>query len=38
MLRLVLNETVMYPFHVLQKWNARNDRSMVVYAEFSAPG
>jgi SAM-dependent methyltransferase len=38
MLQLVLNETVMYPFHVLQKWNARNDRSMVVYAEFSAPG
>jgi len=34
-LRLVLNEAVMYPLHVLQKLNVRNPRSMVIYAEFS---
>lgn len=36
-LRIVLNEGVMYPLHLLQKLNARNPRSMVIYAEFS-PG
>ena len=35
-LRIVLNEWVMYPLHWLQKLNARNPRSMVIYAEFSA--
>jgi len=35
-LRLVLNEAVMAPLHWLQKLNARNPRSMVIYAEFSA--
>src|SRR6266513_2550756 len=34
-LRVVLNEAVMYPLHLLQKLNARNQRSMVIYAEFS---
>jgi SAM-dependent methyltransferase len=34
-LRLLLNETVMYPFHLLQKLNAGNGRSMVLYAEFA---
>jgi SAM-dependent methyltransferase len=34
-LRLVLNEAVMYPLHLLQKLNVRNPRSMVIYAEFS---
>jgi SAM-dependent methyltransferase len=34
-LRLLLNETVMYPFHLLQKLNAGNGRSMVIYAEFT---
>ncbi len=34
-LRIVLNEAVMYPLHLLQKLNARNPRSMVIYAEFS---
>lgn len=38
LLRIVLNEAVMYPFHVLQKRNAGNDRSLVVYAEFAFPG
>jgi SAM-dependent methyltransferase len=33
-LRLVLNEWVLYPLHLLQKMNARNPRSMVIYAEF----
>jgi SAM-dependent methyltransferase len=37
-LRIVLNEAVMYPFHLLQKLNARNPRSMVIYAEFSQAG
>jgi SAM-dependent methyltransferase len=37
LLRLVLNETLLYPFHVLQKLSARNDRSLVVYAEFATP-
>jgi SAM-dependent methyltransferase len=37
LLRIVLNEVVMYPFHVLQKLSAGNDRSLVVYAEFSVP-
>jgi SAM-dependent methyltransferase len=37
LLRLVLNETMLYPFHVLQKLGARNDRSLVVYAEFAVP-
>jgi SAM-dependent methyltransferase len=36
-LRIVLNEAVMYPFHLLQKINAGNARSMVIYAEFSLP-
>jgi len=35
LLRLVLNDAVMYPLHLLQKLNARNPRSMVIYAEFS---
>jgi SAM-dependent methyltransferase len=35
-LGVVLNEWVMYPLHWLQKLNARNPRSMVIYAEFSA--
>lgn len=35
-LRLVLNEWVLSPLHWLQKLNARNPRSMVIYAEFSA--
>ena len=35
-LGLVLNETVLSPLHWLQKLNARNPRSMVIYAEFSA--
>jgi SAM-dependent methyltransferase len=35
-LGVVLNEWVMYPLHLLQKINARNPRSMVIYAEFSA--
>lgn len=34
-LRLVLNEAVMYPLHLLQKLNRRNPRSLVLYAEFS---
>lgn len=34
-LGLVLNEVVMAPLHWLQKANARNPRSMVIYAEFS---
>lgn len=34
-LRMVLNEVVMYPLHLLQKLNARNPRSMVIYAEFT---
>ena len=34
-LRLLLNEVVMYPLHLLQKLNARNARSMVIYAEFT---
>ena len=34
-LRIALNDTVMYPFHLLQKANADNPRSMVIYAEFS---
>jgi SAM-dependent methyltransferase len=38
LLRIVLNETVMYPFHVLQKLSAGNDRSLVVYAEVTVPG
>jgi SAM-dependent methyltransferase len=38
LLRVFLNETVMYPFHVLQKLSAGNDRSLVVYAEFAVPG
>jgi SAM-dependent methyltransferase len=38
LLRIVLNETVMYPFHVLQKLSAGNDRSLVLYAEFATPG
>jgi SAM-dependent methyltransferase len=37
LLRLVLNETLLYPFHVLQKLSARNERSLVVYAEFATP-
>jgi SAM-dependent methyltransferase len=36
-LGLILNETVMYPFHVLQKLCGRNERSMVIYAEFTLP-
>jgi len=36
LLKIVLNEFVMYPFHQLQKMNAGNGRSMVIYAEFSA--
>jgi SAM-dependent methyltransferase len=36
-LKLVLNEVVMYPFHVLQKLFSRNRGSMVIYAEFGAP-
>jgi SAM-dependent methyltransferase len=34
-LRLVLNERVLYPLHLLQKINAQNPRSLVIYAEFS---
>jgi SAM-dependent methyltransferase len=34
-LRLLLNDVVMYPFHLLQKLNAGNGRSMVIYAEFT---
>ena len=34
-LGLVLNDVVMSPLHWLQKANARNPRSMVIYAEFS---
>ena len=34
-LRLVLNEAVMYPLHLLQKLNRRNPRCLVIYAEFS---
>jgi SAM-dependent methyltransferase len=34
--KVVLNEVTMYPFHVLQKMNARNADSMVIYCEFSA--
>jgi SAM-dependent methyltransferase len=34
---LVLNETVLYPFHLLQKINAGNSRSMVIYAELEKP-
>jgi SAM-dependent methyltransferase len=34
-LRLLLNETVLYPLHLLQKLNAGNGRSMVIYAEFT---
>jgi SAM-dependent methyltransferase len=37
LLRVVLNDVVMYPFHVLQKLSAGNDRSLVVYAEFTVP-
>jgi SAM-dependent methyltransferase len=33
-LRLVLNEWVLSPLHWLQKLNARNPRSLVIYAEF----
>lgn len=36
-LGLVLNDVTMTPLHWLQKANARNPRSMVIYAEFS-PG
>lgn len=36
LLKFLLNDVVMYPFHVLQKMNAGNARSMVIYAEFSA--
>jgi SAM-dependent methyltransferase len=32
-LGLLLNEVVMYPFHLLQKWNTKNRRCMVLYAE-----
>jgi len=32
-LSVVLNERVMYPFHVWQKANAANDRSLVIYVE-----
>lgn len=35
-LRIILNERVMYPLHFLQKINAQNPRSMVIYAEFCA--
>jgi SAM-dependent methyltransferase len=35
-LGLVLNHVVMAPLHWLQKANARNPRSMVIYAEFRA--
>jgi len=35
-LGMVLNEAILYPLHLLQKLNARNPRSMVIYAEFSA--
>jgi SAM-dependent methyltransferase len=34
---LVLNEMVLYPFHLLQKINAGNSRSMVIYAELEKP-
>jgi hypothetical protein len=37
LLKILLNETVMYPFHLLQKLNARNGKSMTIYAEFSLP-
>lgn len=36
-LRLVLNQAVMYPFHILQKLNARNSKSLTIYAEFLRP-
>lgn len=36
-LKIVLNEAIMYPFHLLQKVNAGNARSMVIYAEYSLP-
>ena len=35
-LRIILNERVLYPLHFLQKINAQNPRSLVIYAEFSA--
>jgi SAM-dependent methyltransferase len=35
-LRIILNEWILYPLHVLQKVNAQNSRSLVIYAEFSA--
>ena len=35
-LRIILNERVLYPLHLLQKINAQNPRSLVIYAEFSA--
>lgn len=35
LLKVLLNEVVMYPLHLLQKLNAGNGRSMVIYAEFA---
>lgn len=36
--RLLLNEVVMYPFHLIQKAAAENEKSMVLYAEFTRQG
>jgi SAM-dependent methyltransferase len=36
-LRVVLNEAILYPWHVLQKLSAGNDRSLLLFAEFGVP-
>jgi len=33
MLKLFLNEVVMYPLHLIQKLNKKNKLSMVIYVE-----
>ena len=34
-LKLILNEYILFPFYLLQKVNKNNKNSMVIYAEFS---
>jgi SAM-dependent methyltransferase len=38
LLGLVLNETVLYPFHMLQKLGARSQHALTLYAELSPQG
>ncbi len=32
--KLILNDVTMYPFHLMQKMNKNNSKSMVIYCEF----